>query len=263
MPIKPRCEHGFVFGNCYEGWEAGLECGKNMCEHGFYTASGTCYEGWMAGLECGKNMCEHGNYAPRCSLNLNCRQKWLDAKPKRKPKNIGRACEHKKDRSKCRQCGNGTAFCVHNRFKKQCAECDPAGSQRQRLRKAVRLALDRKHKIKSESTLVLMGLSSWEQFEAYWERKIAAWNLLYPEMPIGEVGGDYEVDHVKPVRAFDDDEMAECNHYTNLQPLPRRVNIAKSDTWEWDDERHWRCNIFRQEGNADPYLPIAFNVDAM
>lgn len=151
-----------------------------------------------------------------------------------------------------------------------CSKCNPHKYKINELHHTLKVALRRNGKICSKHTLELMGLSSWEQFEAYWQRKIAAWNSLHPEMPIGVSSGDYEIDHIKPRRAFDDnwDDVAECSHYTNLQPLPRRVNVAKGDLWQFEDERHWRWNIIYMDIpdagiNVEPYMPVAFSMDAV
>ncbi len=46
--------------------------------------------------------------------------------------------------------------------------------------------------------------------------------------------GEWEIDHVKPCRAFDLSQRAaqfECFHYTNLQPVWKDENRRKSDKW--------------------------------
>lgn len=45
----------------------------------------------------------------------------------------------------------------------------------------------------------------------------------------------WHVDHIKPCASFDltkPEEQAKCFHYTNLQPLWARENIAKGDKYE-------------------------------
>lgn len=47
--------------------------------------------------------------------------------------------------------------------------------------------------------------------------------------------GEWEIDHVKPCRAFDLsklDEVQKCFHYTNLFPVWRSENRRKSDRWK-------------------------------
>lgn len=47
--------------------------------------------------------------------------------------------------------------------------------------------------------------------------------------------GEWEIDHVKPCRAFDLSQRSEqfaCFHYTNLQPVWMTENRRKSDKWK-------------------------------
>ena len=48
-------------------------------------------------------------------------------------------------------------------------------------------------------------------------------------------GAYWHVDHIRPIASFDlfDQEQREAaNHYTNLQPLEAKKNLAKSDDWD-------------------------------
>lgn len=47
-------------------------------------------------------------------------------------------------------------------------------------------------------------------------------------------GKYWHVDHIRPVASFDisDAEQRAVNHYTNLQPLEAKKNLAKSDNWD-------------------------------
>lgn len=47
--------------------------------------------------------------------------------------------------------------------------------------------------------------------------------------------GEWEIDHVKPCRAFDltnPEEQMKCFHYTNLFPVWKGINRRKSDKWK-------------------------------
>jgi hypothetical protein len=57
-------------------------------------------------------------------------------------------------------------------------------------------------------------------------------------------------DHIKPVSVFNlnnPDELLECCHYTNFQPLLATDNLEKSNKWNDDCELFWRENICGKE----------------
>jgi hypothetical protein len=56
-------------------------------------------------------------------------------------------------------------------------------------------------------------------------------SLFYPEMTWENHGEIWEIDHIIPCALFDltkEEEQIKCFHYTNLQPLFKTTNIAKS-----------------------------------
>lgn len=49
-----------------------------------------------------------------------------------------------------------------------------------------------------------------------------------------EKRGDWYIDHIRPCASFDltdPEQQKQCFHYTNLQPLWAKDNLAKSDNW--------------------------------
>lgn len=92
------------------------------------------------------------------------------------------------------------------------------------LRGRIRLAL--KGLSKTESTKKILGCSI-DFFISYLESK------FLPGMT-RENYGLWQIDHIKPCNAFDlsdPKQLAECCHYTNLQPLWAKDNIIKSDKY--------------------------------
>lgn len=58
---------------------------------------------------------------------------------------------------------------------------------------------------------------------------------LKPEMTWDNYGKIWEIDHIKPFTSFnilDPDQKKQCFHYTNLQPLFKTTEIAKSFGYE-------------------------------
>jgi hypothetical protein len=53
-------------------------------------------------------------------------------------------------------------------------------------------------------------------------------------------------DHIKPVSRFDldnEEELLQCCHFTNLQPLLAEDNLTKLNKWTAEDEAYWNENI--------------------
>lgn len=106
---------------------------------------------------------------------------------------------------------------------------------------------------------VALGLESWEQFRTLMMKKIQCWNAMHPEMII--TADNVSLDHIKPCSEFKHiDDMHMCQHYTNLQPLPKIVNQLKADTWHCEDEHFWRANIYKCRDFAYVYLPRKMKV---
>ena len=60
---------------------------------------------------------------------------------------------------------------------------------------------------------------------------------------------EWHIDHRKPCAAFDlsdPSQVAQCFHYTNMQPLWRVDNLRKSDAYDAATFSHvWRCGAWR------------------
>ena len=57
---------------------------------------------------------------------------------------------------------------------------------------------------------------------------------LFTEGMTGDNYGEWEIDHIRPICSFDltdMDQMRQCFHYTNMQPLWREENQAKGTSW--------------------------------
>jgi hypothetical protein len=57
---------------------------------------------------------------------------------------------------------------------------------------------------------------------------------LFTEGMTGDNYGEWEIDHIRPICSFDltdMEQMRQCFHYTNMQPLWREENRAKGITW--------------------------------
>lgn len=82
---------------------------------------------------------------------------------------------------------------------------------------------------KAGSTQELTGCT-WEQVRNHLE------NQFQPGMTWDNHGiHGWHIDHIRPCASFDltdPEQQKQCFHYTNLQPLWAKDNLAKSDTWE-------------------------------
>lgn len=97
----------------------------------------------------------------------------------------------------------------------------------QALRSRTHSATKRKGSTKAAKTIEMLGCSIREFREHI--------TSLFAVGMSWDNYGDWELDHVKPCRAFDltqPAEQKECFHYTNLQPMWREENKRKSDNWK-------------------------------
>lgn len=133
---------------------------------------------------------------------------------------------------------------------------DPLFKLTGNIRKSVLRVLNQKQSTKTKHTHKYLGCSMEFFTTEYWPSKIRAWNQMYPEHKLDLESNDIDIDHIKPVRAFEENEMHECFNFRNLQPLPKAINNLKSDTWCFQDECYWRCNIISNDQHINPYLPV-------
>jgi hypothetical protein len=82
-----------------------------------------------------------------------------------------------------------------------------------------------KGQIKKSKTKDYLGCTL-DEIKIYLEKQFTK------EMNWENYGTYWQVDHIIPCKAFnfsDDEQIKKCYHYSNLQPLPKSVNISKSD----------------------------------
>lgn len=212
---KYKCEHNRQKGHC-------RECGgSNFCEH---------KKEKIACKECGGiSICKHNKQKCRC-----------------KECGGGSICQHNRVKQYCRECG-GSSFCEHNRIKRQCKECISVNNylivlQRVNLNRIIKS----KTISKTKSSIEYLGCSA-EYFIEYLEKK----------MTDGMNFDNIHLDHIKPVSKFDlenMDELLDCCHYSNFQPLFGSQNISKGNKWNECDEIFWNENIKGKE-YMELYIP--------
>lgn len=107
----------------------------------------------------------------------------------------------------------------------------------------------------SKMSLAMLGVRSWDDLKEMIKAKTQTWNDAHPDNLITK--DNVTIDHIKPKNAFlhMDEVRTDCNHYTNLQPLPRTVNQSKKNTWGIEDEHYWRDRIFKNQWYVGVYLP--------
>lgn len=190
-------------------------------------------------------------------------------------KNKEKKCVHNVRRSYCRICvggmickichrrrdrcthNNGTEICVvHKRRKEQCKVCHPDLVMLSKIRQICRRAL-RKAQFQKSSlwrSVETLGCSV-QEFERHIQRKIEWWNARFsPKMTVDNA----DLDHIKPLHelkimlesmktSISPDELEamvkRMMHFSNIQPLPRIINIRKKAYWHAEDETIWTTDI--------------------
>ena len=161
-------------------------------------------------------------------------------------------CKHGKQKYFCVEC-QGLGICEHGAQRRRCKNCNPVGFLAQKIRMAVHNGLRRRFTVKDKYSLQILGVDSWGQFEAYWQRKIDSWNQNNPDDKIDRQ--TTVADHIKPVCAFRDFAHGNPNHHTNLQPIPAGLNLAKRAKWAQIDEDYWKMHIYENPECIRTYLP--------
>lgn len=213
-----------------------------------------------------KPKCPHNKYRSKC-IDCNggsiCEHKKLkiyckDCK--------GTAiCEHDRIKYSCKNC-KGTAICEHNKRKRLCLECNGNGICEHLKRydackicyadkyliKLQRDCIKRIFKnstkcIKNKCTLDYLGCSI-EYFKSFIFEKMTE------DMSIENI----HLDHIKPISSFnldDENELQQCCHYTNFQPLLVKDNLNKSNKWNEKSDTFWKSNIIFNENYRDIFIP--------
>jgi hypothetical protein len=103
---------------------------------------------------------------------------------------------------------------------------DPAYRIESSIRCRMRLAL--KGLSKSKNTLLLCGVSSWQELRAKIEQ------TFLPGFSWGNYGTVWHIDHKRPCASFDLSDpiqQAQCFHWSNLQALSVQENLSKGAKW--------------------------------
>ena len=113
------------------------------------------------------------------------------------------------------------------KYRKERAKRDPLFAAKEKLRKAVQSSFQRIKKNKPANTLTLLGCT-WEEAKAHIE---ALWveGMSWNNHGVGD--GCWNIDHVRPVASFGEDELHLMNLIENLQPLWSEDNLRKSDNY--------------------------------
>lgn len=167
---------------------------------------------------------------------------------------ICKICHRRRDRC---QHNNGTEICVaHKRRKEQCKACHPDLVMLSKIRQICRRAL-RKAQFQKSSlwrSVETLGCSV-QEFERHIQKKIEWWNARFsPKMTVD----DADLDHIKPLHELKlmlenlktsilpeelEAMVRRMMHFTNIQPLPRIINIMKKAYWDAEDETNWTRDI--------------------
>ena len=147
-------------------------------------------------------------------------------------------------------------YCIcplHGAHMRTCRECSPKTALTAALRKSLRGALLRKQRPKISKSLDYLGLDSWDMAVEMLLKKVATYNK---KARVKIVGLKFDIDHIKPVSAFGDKDLHLCHHWTNLQPLPPKLNRSKSGKWNQRSEDFWKRNIILNKHYDQIFLPF-------
>jgi|DEB0MinimDraft_4_1074332.scaffolds.fasta_scaffold00432_2 hypothetical protein len=157
--------------------------------------------------------------------------------------------KHQIRRDRCRECG-GTAFCKpHSR--RDCGICFPLRGLVCRVRHAVRRILKKGGTQKNCCSERYLGCS-YSEFLRHMQVKVDVWNTISGDnLTLSEMN----IDHIKPLTLATTESICELAHFSNLQPLPSKVNILKKAVWSQTDEIFWQKYIHKNTEWRGIYLP--------
>lgn len=235
---KPSCKDCGGKSICIHGKNKSIckECGgKAICEHNNNRAQcKTCSP---------HSFCIHTRYKYDCSIckpetprqytippdrqyaSRNC----VHDKLKYLCKECGGAgiCEHGRIKSTCKPCG-GWRICIHNKQKYSCMDCKPLHATINLCRMRVCNALKLFNITKQYSTMRYLGCDV-ITLRHHLESQFTS------DMTWDNHGTYWQIDHIIPLM-YDSDNVTEeiiiqRMHYTNLQPLERKLNSSKGNRY--------------------------------
>jgi hypothetical protein len=109
-------------------------------------------------------------------------------------------------------------------YRKYKAKNDPYYQLRRAICRRFRDIMRRKHN--SENALILVGCSL-EDLRKYLE-------AMFQDGMTWTNYGEWHIDHIRPISSFNltnEEEVKQCFHYTNLQPLWAKDNLKKSNKY--------------------------------
>lgn len=139
----------------------------------------------------------------------------------------GTICEHKRRRTRCRDCG-GKTICEHNRRRDHCMGCDPHAALTNICRNRIYGALKDFDGTKCKRTMEYLGCDI-ATLRSHLESKFT------DNMSWDNYGKLWHVDHIVPMlferRDLTDEEFKARFHYTNLQPMLATENTSKGNRY--------------------------------
>lgn len=157
--------------------------------------------------------------------------------------------KHRIRRDRCRECG-GTAFCKPH-ARRDCGICYPLRGLVCKVRRAVRRIVKQGGAQKTQCSEKYLGCS-YVDFLKLMQIKVEMWNAISGDnFTLGEMN----FDHIKPLTLATEETISELSHFTNIQPLPPKVNILKKAVWSEVDEKFWNKHIIQNSDWRGIYLP--------
>lgn len=116
---------------------------------------------------------------------------------------------------------------INKRYKENRRKRDPLFVVKEKIRACVRASFKRIKKNKSTNTEKYLGCS-WQEAKEYLEK---LWQDGMTWENHGNGPGTWNIDHIRPVCSFKEDELDQMNLIENLQPLWWKDNNKKSGKW--------------------------------